>query len=186
MKKKILLLGVCICAYTVQGQVGINTMNPVETLDVNGTLRVADIPESSTGTKIVVIDENNKLNYRDVEVNHFANNHGFNNKKYLCDESHYEKKIYTTDGILRCARFGSPSRYVWFYTGSLLYYATNDSSEAQPSWTYSWPLGHFALGHTINEVQGSRPYQLSRSGEGVIGKWFLRPIVIIDDSEYID
>lgn len=80
MKKSLLLAGMLAVglANAQTGKVGINTENPNETLEINGTLRVDNLPESGvgtiydgaetagttfTGTRTLVADEKGNIGY---------------------------------------------------------------------------------------------------------------------------
>ncbi|MDQ0594815.1 hypothetical protein QFZ37_003184 [Chryseobacterium ginsenosidimutans] len=56
MKKRIIILNLCLSSMFLSAQVGINTINPKETLHVNGSFRL-DNPTKGTG-KVLTSDAN--------------------------------------------------------------------------------------------------------------------------------
>ena len=46
---------------SAQGKVGINTENPAYTLDVNGTVRIADTPKDISGPIMLGVDSNGQV-----------------------------------------------------------------------------------------------------------------------------
>ena len=68
MKKHIVLL-LCFINMGVyaQNKTGINTTSPKADLDVNGTLRVREVPENLNATEWLVLDENNKVAKKTIE-----------------------------------------------------------------------------------------------------------------------
>lgn len=64
MKTLTLLLFTTICF----GQAGINTTSPTETLDVNGTMRVRDLPNLPTEDRVLVADIDGVIGYKSVST----------------------------------------------------------------------------------------------------------------------
>lgn len=56
------------------GKVGINTTTPQQTLDVNGTVRIADLPLGDSNDYLVVVDNTGKLKKIPVSLLQQVNN----------------------------------------------------------------------------------------------------------------
>lgn len=61
MKVTLFLITFIVCCYMSHSQVGIGTTDPTADLDVNGTLRVRNIPESNTNNTFLTTDDDGNI-----------------------------------------------------------------------------------------------------------------------------
>jgi hypothetical protein len=59
---------------TISGNVGIGTLSPTEKMDIDGGLRIRDLPQDDTINNVVVADSNGVLHTRDVNTIGFQTN----------------------------------------------------------------------------------------------------------------
>lgn len=67
----VILLGMSVSSFAQTGNVGINTTSPTKTLDINGQLRVRDLPVIPAGTPMVADGNGNVGIYKPVNPNDF-------------------------------------------------------------------------------------------------------------------
>lgn len=67
----VVLLGLSTSVFAQTGNVGINTTSPTKTMDINGQLRVRDLPVIPAGTPLVADGEGNVGMFKPVSPNDF-------------------------------------------------------------------------------------------------------------------